>query len=160
MNPELGADYELLAAVAQVVQVLAWIAILVGAFLRESGTREYLSKGAEGLGWVALIGSGIVGSQIAAQQANANLPPVDHLPGPATLDVASDGIHAPSPRWCKRCVELEGWGRRWFPDAARCSGVGESRLSRGLVLRARRGLSRQGDRAAACDIACVDMKGR
>ncbi|WP_114906289.1 hypothetical protein [Ornithinimicrobium murale] len=69
MNPGLGADYELLAAVAQVVQVLAWIAILVGAFLRESGTREYLSKGAEGLGWVALIGSGIVGSQIAAQQA-------------------------------------------------------------------------------------------
>ena len=69
MNPELGADYELLAAVAQVVQVLGWIAILVGAFLRESGTREYLSKGAEGLGWVALIGSGIVGSQIAADQA-------------------------------------------------------------------------------------------
>ena len=69
MNPELGADYQLLAAVAQVVQVLGWIAILVGAFLRESGTREYLSKGAEGLGWVALIGSGIVGSQIAADQA-------------------------------------------------------------------------------------------
>ena len=29
MNPELGADYQLLAAVANVVQVLAWIAILV-----------------------------------------------------------------------------------------------------------------------------------
>ena len=69
MNPGLGADYELLAAVANFVQVLAWIAILVGAFLRESGTREYLCMGAEGLGWVALIGSGIVGSQIAAQQA-------------------------------------------------------------------------------------------
>ena len=70
MNPELGADYQLLAAVAQVVQVLAWISILVGAFLRESGTRQYLSKGAEGLGWVALIGSGIVESSLSTGFGN------------------------------------------------------------------------------------------
>ena len=40
MNPELGSDYELLAAVANVAQVVAWIAILVGAFLRERNTRN------------------------------------------------------------------------------------------------------------------------
>lgn len=68
MNPELGGDYELLATVARFCQFLAWIAIVVGAFLREGEARKSVGAVAEGAGWAALVGAGIVGSQVAAAQ--------------------------------------------------------------------------------------------
>lgn len=60
MNLELGADYELLTEANPGRSSRSWdrSPSLSGAFLRENGTREYLSKGAEGLGWVALVAPG------------------------------------------------------------------------------------------------------
>ncbi|KUG51646.1 hypothetical protein AVL62_10115 [Serinicoccus chungangensis] len=54
---------------AQITQVLAWLCILAASFLRHAGVRETLKVGAEGLGWVALLGSGMVGSHLAAVQS-------------------------------------------------------------------------------------------
>jgi len=69
MSPQLGVEYELLAAIARFSQFLGWIAIFVGALLREGLMRKNVGVVAEGAGWVALVGAGIVGSQVAAAQA-------------------------------------------------------------------------------------------
>lgn len=69
MESQLARDYEVVRVLAQIAQLLAWLCILVCSFLRHAGVRETLSAGAEGLGWVALLGSGMVGSHLAAVQS-------------------------------------------------------------------------------------------
>ena len=69
VETQLAPDYEVVRVLAQTAQALALLCILVASFLRHSGVRESLSAGAEGLGWVALLGSGIVGSHVAAVQS-------------------------------------------------------------------------------------------
>lgn len=65
---ETGGGYALLGSVAEVVQVLAWIGIVVGAFLRGTRAHGVLSAGAEGVGWVAWAAASLVSSQQAAHE--------------------------------------------------------------------------------------------
>ena len=64
----------MLAALAALVQIVAWIAIVIGAFLRGTRTHGLVSAGAEGAGWVALVAASVVGSHQAAQaQVNCSV---------------------------------------------------------------------------------------
>lgn len=57
-----------MAAIARFCQFLGWIAIFVGVLLRAGPMRKNVGAVAEGAGWLALVGAGIVGSQVAAAQ--------------------------------------------------------------------------------------------